>query len=287
MLLMKYLILLLSCLFYFSSTTTFAVNYNSSNNKPAIQHSIRYQKINNIQDYWISEKLDGMRGFWDGKQLLSRQGNKINAPTWFIQNFPSIKMDGELWIARNNFQRLISCVRQKSADTCWKEVKFMVFDLPSHKENFSERVKDMSIIIEQISSPYLNMIKQFKLKNLNQLEKKLNDVTDSNGEGLMLHKASSYYKIGRSSSLMKLKKHQDAEAIVIEHMSGKGKYKNMLGSLKVKTPEGIVFKIGSGFSDQQRQLPPKIGSIITYKYNGKTKAGIPRFARFWRIRKTN
>lgn len=281
---MKTLTLLLFCLYYLFSPISSAID-QLSNTKPAIQHGIKYHKVNNIADYWISEKLDGMRGYWNGKQLLSRQGNIINAPDWFTRGFPAIKIDGELWMSQNNFQGLISCVRRKNGQSCWGKVSFMMFDLPNHKGTFNERIKGMKIISQKTSSPYLHMIKQFKLINLNELDIKLDDIIANNGEGLMLHKANAYYKVGRNSALMKLKKHQDAEAIVIAHLSGKGKYKNMLGSLKVKTPEGLVFKIGSGFSDQQRQSPPEIGSIVTYKYNGKTKSGIPRFARFWRIRK--
>jgi len=162
-----------------------------------------------------------------------------------------------------------------------------MFDLPKNKGTFSDRIEQMKLISQQTSSPYLHIIKQFKLENLKLLERKLDSVINNMGEGLMLHRANAYYQTGRNPALMKLKKHQDAEATVIEHLPGKGKYKNMLGSLKVKTPEGVVFKIGSGFSDRERRSPPEIGSIITYKYNGKTKAGIPRFARFWRLRKAD
>jgi len=283
---MRNLILLLSCLCYFFSPNSFTSNYKSKA-KPAIQHGIKYHEVNNIHDYWVSEKLDGMRGYWNGKQLLSRQGNKIHAPVWFTKGFPDTNIDGELWMSRNNFQGLISCVRKKKANNCWKKVTFMMFDLPKHTGGFSERIKQMSILKQQSPSHYFYMIKQVRLKNINELDKMLTTVIAINGEGLMLHKANAYYKVGRNAALMKLKKHQDAEATVIAHLPGKGKYKNMLGSLKVKTPEGVVFKIGSGFSDRERRSPPEIGSIITYKYNGKTKAGIPRFARFWRLRKAD
>ena len=128
------------------------------------------------------------------------------------------------------------------------------------------------------------MVSQFKVTDNIQLYMLLDKVVAQNGEGLMLHLATANYQIGRSKNLLKLKKHQDAEAKVIAHLAGKGKYTGMLGAIKVETPEGIVFKIGSGFSDQQRQHPPEIGSIITYKYIGKTQQGVPRFASFLRIK---
>ena len=79
---------------------------------------------------------------------------------------------------------------------------------------------------------------------------------------------------------LKLKPYFDAEAVVIGYIAGKGKYKNMLGALKVRSSDGTEFKIGSGFTDQQRSSPPAIGSTITYKYHGFTKNGLPRFASF-------
>jgi DNA ligase-1 len=88
----------------------------------------------------------------------------------------------------------------------------------------------------------------------------------------------------RSDDLLKLKRFDDAEAIVIAHIEGKGKFSNMLGALVVTTPEAREFKIGSGFSDLQRRDSPAIGSTITYKYQGFTASGLPRFASFRRER---
>jgi len=254
--------------------------------KPAIQHAAAYKIVDDISQYWVSEKLDGIRGFWNGKQLLTRQGNIIHSPRWFTRNWPPNVMDGELWIARDQFQKTLSCITRINIDEdCWRNVRFMIFDLPKHTGTFTERIKAMKELTRKAMSAHLIMIKQFKLKNTDQLENTLRTIIANKGEGLMVHRDSAYYHVGRTTNIMKLKRHQDAEATVIEYIGGKGKYQGMLGSLKVKTATGIVFKIGSGFSDDERANPPPIGSIITYKYNGKTQAGIPRFARFFRIRK--
>jgi DNA ligase-1 len=257
--------------------------------KPDIQHGVSYQKVDDISQYYVSEKLDGVRGYWDGKQLLTRQGNIIYSPNWFTQHWPEFPMDGELWLARGQFQPLLSCVSKRIAventtTSCWRKVRFMVFDLPKHPGDFDVRVSEMRRLLMQNPSGYLAMIDQVKLKKLSDLEHTLDKVIADQGEGLMLHLASAYYQQGRNPALMKLKKYQDAEAIVIGYTEGKGKYQNQLGAIKVKTSDGIIFKIGSGFSDTQRANPPKIGTIITFKYNGLTQAGIPRFARFWRIK---
>lgn len=255
--------------------------------KPKIQQGIPYQAIEDISQYWISEKLDGMRGYWTGTQLITRQGHHIYSPKWFTKNWPNKAIDGELWLGRNSFQQTVSCVRKKVPDDqCWRKIKFMIFDLPTHQGSFTSRITTMKKIIRKVNSPYLKMIEQFRIYTNKALQNKLNNVVRNNGEGLMLHLASAPYFTGRNSYVMKLKKHQDAEAKVIAYIKGKGKYKQAMGALLVETTEGIRFKIGSGFTDIERKNPPEIGSVITYKYNGKTKKGIPRFARFLRVRFT-
>ena len=194
-------------------------------------------------------------------------------------------MDGELWLGRDQFQATASCVSKVYIkEGCWRKVRFMIFDLPQHKARFTIRIKAMKALIKKANSPYLAMIKQFKVSNTEQLNKQLTQITNNKGEGLMLHRGDAYYYVGRTANIMKLKKSQDGEARVIAHINGKGKYQGMMGAVVVKTNDGITFKIGSGFSDAQRENPPAIGTIISYKYNGKTQAGIPRFARFFRIR---
>lgn len=275
---MKLLITILLILFTLKAQSTRPL-------KPSIQQATTYKTITNINQYWLSEKLDGMRGYWNGTHLLTRQGNLIHSPKWFTQNWPNNVMDGELWIKRGYFQQTLSCIRKKAVDdTCWQFVRFMIFDLPEHDGTFTKRIKAMQKLTNEVNSPYLSMVKQFKLTTLEQLHQTLNKIVNNNGEGLMLHRGSAYYHIGRTANIMKLKKHDDAEAIVIAHIEGKGKYKGLLGAIKVKTIEGITFKIGSGFTDKDRHKPPSIGSLITFKYNGKTQAGVPRFARFYRTR---
>jgi DNA ligase-1 len=278
MLLMKLLITFLLILFTLKAHSTLQP-------KPAIQRATAYKAVADINQYWLSEKLDGMRGYWNGTHLLTRQGNLIHSPEWFTKNWPVHAMDGELWVKRGYFQQTLSCIRKKYIDeNCWQSVRFMIFDLPEHGSTFTKRISAMQKLTKKVNSPYLSMIKQFKLTTLEQLDKALSKVVKSNGEGLMLHHGSAIYHVGRTANVMKLKKHHDAEAIVIAHIEGKGKYQGVLGSIQVKTNEGIIFKIGSGFTDKERHEPPAIGSLITFKYNGKTQAGIPRFARFFRIR---
>lgn len=252
---------------------------------PGLQLANIYHDNLDLGNYWVSEKYDGVRAFWNGKQLVSRQGNVINAPNWFTSVLPEEQFDGELWLARGQFDRLSGIVRRQSEnDSDWAGVKYMVFDLPNSPLIFDRRLQRMEIIIKQINRPFIRLVKQEKIATHELLMQRLDEVVAGGGEGLMLHLGSSTYKNYRSNDLLKLKKHSDAEAVVVKHIGGKGKYKGLLGSILVETAEGKQFKIGSGFSDAERRNPPAIGSMITYKYFGYTGNGIPRFASFLRVR---
>jgi len=264
----------------------FISSYSLANTPPEIQLATKYNLKYNISQYWISEKLDGIRGYWNGHELLTKNGNKLNTPAWFTNKWPNQVIEGELWAGRNTFEQVASCVRRKKAEACWKNIHFMIFDLPQQESIFSQRINKMNQLVEQVDSLYFQTIKQFKLPSIKALNKTLKNIVQQKGEGLMLHYQDAYYSVGRSHNIMKLKPYQDAEGLVIKHFGGKGKYKNMLGSIQVKTSEGITFKIGSGFSDKERKFPPPIGSTITFKYIGKTQKGVPKFASFLRIKST-
>ncbi|MEP7706606.1 DNA ligase [Paraglaciecola sp. 25GB23A] len=250
----------------------------------SLQLASVYRHDIEVKDYWVSEKLDGIRARWDGSKLLTRNGNVIHAPMWFIADFPSETLDGELWIERQRFEQTASIVLRNTPSDDWQIIRFMLFDLPAHEGNFTERLTQLQLLVEQANSPYLHLIPQGKLANKKLLLAKLDELVAQGAEGLMLHHQEAYYQDGRSASLFKLKKHQDAEAKVIAHLPGKGKYHYMLGALLVELDDGLQFKIGSGFTDLQRQNPPPVGAYITFKYYGLTARGIPRFASFLRIK---
>ncbi len=253
--------------------------------EPPIQLANSYYPYINLKNYWVSEKLDGVRAYWDGKQFISKQGYRINAPDWFIQNFPADVLDGELWIGRNQFELVSGIIRQQTPDDArWRKVRFMVFDMPKNPAIFTQRLAAMKQLIASTQSEYIQLIAQFSINTHDDLIKELTNTVKNGGEGLMLHRGDSLYRAERNDDLLKVKAFQDAEATVIDYVPGKGKYQNMLGALLVENADKVRFKLGSGFTDQQRQNPPPIGSIITYKYFGKTKNNTPKFASFIRVR---
>jgi DNA ligase 1 len=238
-----------------------------------------------LPSYWVSEKYDGVRAYWNGQQLLTRAGNVIHAPDWFTQGWPATALDGELWAGRGRFETVTATVRDLSPDDeAWRNIRFMVFDLPTHGGPFGARLAALQPLLTSMAIDWVRQVPHFRVADEAELEKRLQNIAAAGGEGLMLHRHDSLYRAARSDDLLKLKPYQDAEAQVIGHLPGQGKYSGMLGALLVRNADGLQFRIGTGFTDEQRRHPPAIGSRVTYSYHNLTARGIPRFARFVRAR---
>jgi DNA ligase len=239
----------------------------------------------NVAKYLVSEKYDGARAIWDGKVLRFRSGRLVHAPAWFIGKLPAHALDGELWLGRGRFDLLSGIVRKtEPLDDEWRQLKYMIFELPKAAGTFSERAQRIREIAAKTNWPQLVAVEQFRVADRVGLTRKLDEVVRGGGEGLMLHLADAPYVTGRSDVLIKLKPLQDTEAVILEHVPGKGKYRDVIGALRVRSHDGKSFLIGTGFTDQVRKNPPPVGTTITYTYRGLTPTGLPRFASYLRVR---
>jgi DNA ligase-1 len=238
-----------------------------------------------LSHYWVSEKYDGVRAYWDGTQLLTRAGNVIHAPAWFTARWPATPLDGELWAGRGRFEAVMATVRDfEPNNEAWQSIRFMVFDLPTHVGPFDSRLAKLEQLLTGAAIDWLRAAPHTRATDAAQLHRRLHEITSAGGEGLMLHRGDSLYRAERSDDLLKFKAYQDAEAQVVAHLPGKGKYTGMMGALLVQDANGIRFRIGTGFTDEVRRQPPPIGSWVTYVYHNVTGRGIPRFARYLRTR---
>lgn len=252
-------------------------------------------KDKNLSSYLMSEKFDGVRGIWNGKEFKTRQGNLIKTPPFFTQNFPNFALDGELWIARAKFDEISALVRTNdSNESLWQKVSYKVFDVPNACEEFKlypctlkNRLKVLEQYLQTNSSSYIQIIPQIPIKDKKHLKDFYENIIKNQGEGVVIRKNNAPYERFRSKEALKLKPYNDAECQVIGYTQGKGKFQGLVGSLICKMPNNKIIKIGSGLKLKDRQNPPKIGSIITYKFNKLTKNGLPRFPVFLRVRDEN
>lgn len=235
--------------------------------------------------YLVSEKLDGVRAVWDGRQLRFRSGLPVLAPAWFIAALPAEPLDGELWLGRGRFESVSGLVRRTHPDdAAWRAVSYQVFDQPATSGAFAQRAGRLQALVERTGWAPLQAVAQRRLADREALQHHLQSVIEAGGEGLMLHHADAPWRPGRSSHLLKLKPLSDAEAVVVGHVPGRGRHAGRLGALQVRRPDGRRFLLGTGFSDAEREAPPPPGSVVTYAYRGRTAAGVPRFASFVRVR---
>jgi len=253
-------------------------------------------KGQNVGGWLASEKLDGVRAYWDGRNLLSRNGKILAAPDGWSAHFPPFALDGELYTARGEFEKIQSTVMDKTPnEAAWSEIKFHVFDVPEASGGLLERLSELEKFILQNpqAGQNLKIIKQIKVKDNAEFEAFAEAVIAKGGEGAVVREPNAPYERKRSKNALKYKKFKDAECEVTAINAGAGKYAGLMGSVTCKTlsaagskqiPRGVKFKVGSGFSDEERVNPPKIGSIITYKYQNLTAKGLPRFPIFLRVR---
>jgi len=237
------------------------------------------------QGFWVSEKFDGVRAFWDGQVLRFRSGRLIAAPAWFLSALPRVALDGELWMGRGTFDRLSGLVRQtQTDDEAWRAVKYLVFDVPGHAAPFGQRVALVQSTLAQVHQPWLLPVVQREVKDARALQALLLDTVRQGGEGLMLHRSNALWQAGRTDALFKFKPELDEEGLVVGHQAGKERLKGQTGALLLQMPSGQRFALGTGLSDALRRDPPPVGTWVTYRYRDRTPSGLPRFASFLRVR---
>jgi DNA ligase len=233
-----------------------------------------YKEDINVTSWYMSEKLDGVRAYWDGKKLISRNGKVFSAPIFFTKEFPKNKLDGELWSKRGNFSKISSIVNKKMPHNGWKKLTYNIFEVPDAKGNFLQRLSHVK------TGKYIKIVKQTKVMDKKHLNNFLKSIEKKGGEGVVVRDGSLNYYTGRDANALKVKSYIDEECEVTGYNDGQGKYEDMVGSLSCKMKNKQVIKIGSGLNNRQRINPPKIGAIITFKYYGLTSKGNPRFPVF-------
>ncbi|CWW82382.1 DNA ligase [Haemophilus influenzae] len=266
--------------FYRTLLLFLASSFAFANSDLMLLHTYNNQPI---EGWVMSEKLDGVRGYWNGKQLLTRQGQPLSPPAYFVKDFPPFAIDGELFSERNHFEEISSITKSFKGDG-WEKLKLYVFDVPDAEGNLFERLAKLKAYLLEHPTTYIEIIEQIPVKDKTHLYQFLAQVENLQGEGVVVRNPNAPYERKRSSQILKLKTARDEECTVIAHHKGKGQFENVMGALTCKNHRG-EFKIGSGFNLNERENPPPIGSVITYKYRGITNSGKPRFATYWREKK--
>lgn len=241
---------------------------------------LKTYKDQNITGWVMSEKLDGIRVYWNGKHLISRGGKIIHAPKWFTKNYPPFEIDGELWTKRGDFENISSIVRDKTPSKEWEEIGHYIFEVPNAKGGLFERLEK----VKPYTGRVIKIVQQIPLQDKKHLQSFLKEIEQKGGEGVVVRDPNAPYVDKRSNKALKVKTFHDTECQVVGYSEGKGKYNNMLGAIECQMSNGVLFKIGTGLSDKLRANPPKLGAMVTFKYQSFTKYGKPRFPVFLRVK---
>ncbi len=247
---------------------------------PAILLAQSWEEDVDPTGWWLSEKLDGVRAYWNGKVFLSRAGNTYHAPDWFVDGLGSDPLDGELWLGRGMFQRTVSVVRRQDQSEHWRDVRYLIFDCPSHSGAFEARLAELERRFSEGAHSFAQIVAHELCDGVDHMRRRLAETEEAGGEGLMLRQPESEYVAGRSTTLLKVKTFLDADARVLGHAAGKGRHKGRMGALEVELQDGTKFSIGTGFSDAQREAPPQVGAFVAFRYQELTDGGVPRFPSF-------
>jgi DNA ligase-1 len=254
-------------------------------NGPGVLLAESWDTVQNLAGWWMSEKLDGVRAYWDGKQFISRRGNVFFAPEWFTEGLPAVPLDGELWLRRKAFNEASGIAQSIDKGERWRQMRFLVFDAPAHGGPFETRLRFLADLLGERGLSFASVLEQQPCRGTDHLLAELGRIESLGGEGLMLREPGSLYIAGRSATLLKVKRFHDAEAEIVGHLPGEGKHAGRLGSLRVRLANGVQFSVGTGLKDAERNQPPAIGTWITFRYQELHEGGVPRFPVYVGVRK--
>lgn len=242
-----------------------------------------YRDDLNVTGWVMSEKLDGVRAYWDGKQLISRSGRVFNPPRSFTRGFPSFSLDGEIWSRRGEFEHIVSIVNSKERQGSWDELTYNIFEVPDQKGGLLERLNILKEYLDEHEAHKLHILNQTVVKDEQEVRLFFEKTIAKGGEGIVLRDPNEPYYTGRISSALKYKPFTDAECRVTAVIEGKGQFSGLMGAIKCDY-KGKIIKIGSGFTSEQRKQSFEIGTVVSFKFYGLTHLGNPKYPVFLRVR---
>lgn len=162
-----------------------------------------------VGGWLMQEKLDGLRCLWTGRELVSRNGEKFNAPAWFTAGLPiGVPLDGELFAGYGSLGGISNTLaRHKSGADCdWKGVRFMVFDAPAFGDDFDVFEYRSSTLEDFVfAAPHADSIPTRRVVSLAKLRRELKALHKRGGEGFILRDPNALYVAGRTDKVLKFK----------------------------------------------------------------------------------
>ena len=150
-----------------------------------------------LSGWFLSEKLDGCRAYWDGAQLWTRGGKVIQAPAWFTAGLPASHLDCELWAGYGQ-REVARLATQYGRFT--PACRLLIHDCPTATGNWAERMQAAPV------TRYATPVAFTVCEGHADMLAKLGAVLGHAGEGLIARNpAVTSYTTGRTRDLLKIK----------------------------------------------------------------------------------
>lgn len=235
--------------------------------------------LQDLAGWIVSEKLDGVRAFWNGRTFLSRNGNEYHPPSWFVHGLPAEALDGELWLGRGRFHECSGICRRavpRIGGAEWKAMRYRVFDAPDCPGGLERRLERAAALVKR--TEYGEPVEQVTIPDNRTLRLLLAHVEKLGGEGLIARRPGSLWRPVRSPDMLKVITRVRCEATVVGFEEGEGRCAGVMGALLVRPKgwKGDPWRVGTGFTDKQRETPPEIGTVVTIEHKGLQESGRPR-----------
>lgn len=168
-------------------------------NEKMMQHGFDYGG-QDVSGYVVTEKYNGCRAYWDGFDMWTRGGLKVNLPDSWRKALPAgIHLDGEVYDGIDGVYRCGGAVRYGRFN---ESMRFMVFDCPSAVN--SCYVDRLDYARQYEGGPVMIAACQI-VQHTSDAMSFLDAIKEHGGEGLILRDGAAPYIPGRTSKILKLK----------------------------------------------------------------------------------
>lgn len=157
-----------------------------------------------VAGWWLAEKFDGVRAYWDGAVIRTRSWRAIDAPAWFLEKLPrGVALDGELWGGRGTFQIASELSRfARGTDRAWKGMLFRAFDWPTCEAIPYEA---RAAKVERWSNEIVQPAELRRCAGAEDARNTMMQIVRDGGEGVVVKRPKHFYEFGRSWDWLKVK----------------------------------------------------------------------------------
>ena len=168
-------------------------------NKPALMHGSDWSG-QDVSGWWISEKLDGWRCLWTGREFLTREGNPLDAPAWFLAGMPAQPLDGELWAGPGTTHDDVNAAVLAGG---WQRLTFRPFDVPA----LGVKIEAAQAALASLPFPaHVRPVEYSRAGSTAEAIAEMRRVVAGGGEGIMARKPGAGYAPNfRTEKLLKFK----------------------------------------------------------------------------------